>query len=152
MKETTTGESCKYDLKNCSRPMTPQPAQQEYFLITKDELTRISEIDYGNCDAANRVVAKVRSRPAPAPAHSTSLTAIEIALRKEENPSENVQWAIEKLNRYQENQEHHDTAVASQAREKVLAKLVEKWSGRYVEDAIAEIRRFPHLLDEEAQR
>jgi hypothetical protein len=31
-----------------------------------------------------------------------ALTEIEIALRKEENPSENVQWAIERINRLQE--------------------------------------------------
>jgi flagellar biosynthesis/type III secretory pathway protein FliH len=66
-----------------------------------------------------------RSRPAPAPVYSASLTAIEIALRKEEIPSENVQWAIEKLNQYQENQEHHDAAIAAQAREKVLKELYE---------------------------
>lgn len=30
-----------------------------------------------------------------------ALTEIEIALRKEENPSEEVQWAIERLNRLQ---------------------------------------------------
>jgi hypothetical protein len=35
-----------------------------------------------------------------------ALTEIEIALRKEENPSENVQWAIERINRLQEVRSH----------------------------------------------
>jgi hypothetical protein len=35
-----------------------------------------------------------------------ALTEIEIALRKEENPSENVQWAIERINQLQEKLEN----------------------------------------------
>lgn len=35
---------------------------------------------------------------------------------------------------------------ATQAREDVLEALARDWKGRYVEDAIAEIRRFPESL------
>jgi len=36
--------------------------------------------------------------------------------------------------------------AAAQAREKVLDALARDWKGRYVEDAVAEIRRFPESL------
>jgi len=36
--------------------------------------------------------------------------------------------------------------AAAQAREKVLDALDRDWKGRYVEDAVAEIRRFPESL------
>jgi hypothetical protein len=39
-----------------------EPGQQEY-RITDEELQQMSEIDYGNCDVARRVVLRVRSRP-----------------------------------------------------------------------------------------
>ena len=59
----------------------------------------------------------------PAPPHplEPALTEIEIALRKEENPSENVQWAIERLNRLQEECASHSTTPSE--REQVLDEL-----------------------------
>jgi len=65
MKETTTGESCKYDLKNCSRPTTPQPQQKEY-IITEDELCKLI---HGIDDAleCHYFIKNIRSRPAPLP-------------------------------------------------------------------------------------
>jgi len=44
--------------------------------------------------------------------HEPALTEIETALRKEENPSEDVQWAIERINRLQK--ELEDNARQSQ--------------------------------------
>jgi hypothetical protein len=41
------------------------------------------------------------TRVDPMTRYEPALTEIEIALRKEENPSENVQWAIERINRLQ---------------------------------------------------
>ena len=54
---------------------------------------------------AHKIIIAVNRPHTPAPEHSVSLTAIEIALRREDCPSENVQWAIEHLNQYQERQE-----------------------------------------------
>jgi hypothetical protein len=58
-----------------------------------------------------------------------ALTEIEIALRKEESPSENVQWAIERLNQVQGYLEEAMTLciVAERAseREKVLKRMLE---------------------------
>lgn len=42
-----------------------------------------------------------------------ALTEIEIALRKEESPSENVQWAIERINRLQQESEQCPHWVSS---------------------------------------
>jgi hypothetical protein len=129
--------------------MTPQPQQPNPFndlayATGRWEIYRqdagMGEKDYcilrtgdffcraDNLEDAKEICAaidKFRSRPTPASAYSASLTAIEIALRKEEIPSENVQWAIEKLNQYQENQEGHDAAIAAHTREEVLDKLIQ---------------------------
>jgi hypothetical protein len=88
--------------------MTPPtlPAQQEY-IITRERAREIS-IRYNFSTLVEQMVDEVCSTPhTPTPTKSVSLTAIEIALRKEDCPSKNVQWTIEKLNQYQEQQEQH---------------------------------------------
>ncbi len=61
------------------------------------------------------------SRPAPSPETITKELALELCIdaRKE---------------------------AAAQAREDLLAALARDWKGRYVEDVVAEIRRFPESL------
>jgi len=91
-------------------PTTPL-AQQEY-IITVEQLDFILG-GYGNyAEEVFKTANRIRTRPhTSTPVKSVTLTSIEMALRKEDCPSKNVQWAIEKLNQYQENQEQHDTAI-----------------------------------------
>jgi len=78
------------------------------------------------------------------PAKNVSLTAIEIALRKEECPSENVQWAIEHLNRYQERIGVHDAATRADERENLLRELLDishgVWNLKDMQDRIRALR------------
>ena len=76
---------------------------------------------------AHKIIIAVNRPHTPAPEHSVSLTAIEIALRREDCPSENVQWAIEHLNQYQERQEtaspHPPAPDYDAIRKKVLEEV-----------------------------
>ena len=134
--------------------MTPQPQEsKEYFTLEQlqsvidvvrsdavyDDDVFYFKVDVGEFQTIVHSLVPIRSRPTPAPAYSASLTSIEIALRKEENPSDNIQWAIEKLNQYQENQEQHDAAVAAQAREKALDELIETIKEDFTEDFDGEL-------------
>jgi len=108
--------------------MTPQPQQpnpNELLLITRDELDRCcSQMSAaGYKVSANYVEASVLSRPATSPLAMENLTvgavmAYEAGLKD----------------------------GAAQARKEVLDALAQDWKGRYVEDAVAEIRRFPESL------
>lgn len=97
--------------------MTPQPQQQEY-IITEMELQKISW-NFTN----RKLLDSIRSRPAPAPLAMENLTVGAVMA--------------------------YDAGLkdgAAQAREEVLDALDRDWKGRYVEDAVAEIRRFPESL------
>lgn len=56
-----------------------------------------------------------------------ALTEIEIALRKEESPSDNVQWAIERINRLQKEWDaSHSSAQSERDKVLVLSYVVKK--------------------------
>jgi hypothetical protein len=88
-----------------------------------------------------------------------ALTEIEIALRKEETPSENVQWAIERINRLQEEWDaSHSSALTEpqclcetccmtveqcrgvQLRQAPIKQLLE-YLGELVSDSVSDARK-----------
>ena len=110
--------------------------------ITKEELGEIIDLTEQMCNldgwvkealplAQRRmdIITLASARP-HTPTKSVSLTAIEIALRKDDCPSKSVQWAIEKINQYQENQEQHDTAI----RNAILDDLIETTEEDFIVD------------------
>jgi hypothetical protein len=119
-------------------PPTPQP-QQEY-ITDSESLSALA--DYFNAaingdddkSKLNRLwdvqMQIIRSRP-HTPTKSVTLTAIEIALRKEDCPSKSVQWAIEKLNQYQEQQEQHDTAIRNATLDAIQEHAIKAGFVRY---------------------
>jgi histidinol-phosphate/aromatic aminotransferase/cobyric acid decarboxylase-like protein len=98
----------------------PQPQQDKDLDIIRDYIIMSSDWEIQQ-EMALDALHRIRSRLTPTPQKSVSLTAIEIALRKEENPSEYVQWAIEHLNRYQEQE--------AQARNATLDAIIEFTKG-----------------------
>ena len=111
-------------------------------LIIEDEHSRVF-LDAEHREELYSVI-NTRTRPTTAPSKSVTLTSIEIALRKEENPSENIQWAIEKLNQYQEQQEQHDTAIRNATLDDFAQWIKTEWVQESIKDYKEEIRTQDH--------
>lgn len=114
--------------------------EQPQYIIT-EELVKDVENGFkygveGTMPTSNELVDALRSHPFQSERDKNvfsgepALTEIEIALRKEESPSENIQWAIERLNQVQGYLEEAMTLciVAERAseRDKVLDGLIQK--------------------------
>jgi len=93
-------------------------------LVTNEDLNYRHDLFERASDAIKRTL----SRPHPAPAVNR-------------NKDGNLTLTYDEYSLAE-----HDAAIARKAREDVLAALSRNFKGRYVEDAVLEIRRFPESL------
>lgn len=88
-------------------------------------------IEMVGCASFNLIGSQIRSRPAPSSAPSQEIRGFVMIDRQKDFSM----WL-----------RHHDATIRNDEREKLLAYLEQNCKGRYVEDVVAEIRRFPESL------